>query len=105
MTDANDKVTSTLVSSLVTDMVPILTIGVFYTMDLPMASSFEDDIHDKDSSTLTSSIVTDMAPIILTDNTFVTMDLPMILATALSFLKSVCSLVEPFSRVDLSGIL
>ena len=71
MTDTNDKVSSTLASSLVTDIVPILTIGAFNTMDLPMVSRFEADVH----------------------------------ATALSFLKSVCSLVEPFSRVDLSGIL
>ena len=56
MTDANDKVSSTLASSLVTDMVPILTIGAFHTRDLPMASSFEADVHDKDSSTLTSSL-------------------------------------------------
>ena len=56
VTDTNDKVSSTLASSLVTDMVPILTIGVFNTMDLPMAFSFEADVHDKDSSTLTSSL-------------------------------------------------
>ena len=42
---------------------------------------------------------------ILPDGAFPTMDLPMILATALSFLKSVCSSVEPFSQADLSGIL
>ena len=71
MTDKNDKVSSTLASSLVTDMVPILTIGTFNTMDLPMVSRFEADVH----------------------------------VTTLYFLKSVCSLVEPFSRVDLSGIL
>ena len=85
-------------------MAPILTMGASNTMDLPMASSFEADVYDKDSSTLTSSLVTDMAHI-HTDNAFATMDLPMILVMALSFLKSVCSLVEPFSRVDLSGIL
>ena len=104
MTDVNDKVSSTLASSFTSDMVPILTIGVFNTMDLPMAFSFEADVHDKDSSTLTSRFVTDMTPI-LPNGVFATMDLPILLATAISFLKSVCSLVEPFSRVDLSGIL
>ena len=104
MTDVNDKVSSTLASSFTSDMVPILTIGVFNTMDLPMAFNFEADVHDTDSSTLTSSLVTDMTPI-LPDGVFATMDLLMILATALPFLKLVCSLVESFSRVNLSNIL
>ena len=56
MTDGNDKVSSTLASSLVTDMAPILTMGASNTMDLPMASSFEADVHDKNSSTLTSCL-------------------------------------------------
>ena len=76
MIDVNDKVSSTLVFSLVTDVTPIIMNDALENTNLPITSSLVTDANDEVSLSSISSLMNDVVPI-LTNGVLENMDLLM----------------------------
>ena len=106
MTDVNNEVSSTLVSSLATDLAPILTNGALENMNLPIVSSLATGANNKVTLTLTlaSSLVTDVAPI-LTNSALENMDITLISSLVTNSTDKVTSTLVSSFVTDVAPIL